>query len=121
MSDQAVERFERQLTHQIVGFRDEVLEGEAALHTELRVVEASLRGEIAACRTETCEGHAALRLEIRELGRASVREAAMLDATLRQELADQRLWLLKWSLALFLSQFVCLVGLTTLVLRALSP
>ena len=121
MIDQAVERFERQLTHQIVGFRDDILEREAALHTELRVVEASLRAEIGACRTEGRERHAALRLDIRELGGASVRETATLDATLRREMADQRVWLLKWSLSLFLGWFVGFVALATLVLRALSP
>jgi hypothetical protein len=121
MIDQAVDRFERQLTHQIVGFRDDLLEREAALHTELRVREASMRAEIAACRTELREGHATLRVEIRELERASVRETATLDATLRQRMAEQRLWLLKWSLVLCLGQFVGIVALARLVLHALSP
>jgi hypothetical protein len=121
MIDQAVERFERQLTHQIVGFRDDILEGEAALHTELRVVEASLRAEIAACRAEIHQQHAALRLEMRDLVGASVRETATLASTLRKEMADRRVWLFKWSFAFWLGQFIAFGGLMTMLLRALSP
>ena len=121
MIDPAVERFERQLTHQIVGFRDDILEGEAALHTELRGLEASLRAEIAECRAELRQGHAAVRLELRNLAGASVRETAMLAATLRTEIADQRVWLLKWSFAVAVGQLIALGGLMALLLRSLSP
>jgi hypothetical protein len=117
MIDQAVERFERQLTHHIGGFRDDIREGEAALHTELRVVEASLRKEISASQAEGRDEHTRLRIEIHDVQRAIIREAHALSATLRQDMAAQHVALLKWSIALWLGQFAALVALLTLLLR----
>ena len=121
MVNQAVERVERQLLHQLGGFRDDLREGEAALHTELRVLEASLRAELSAARTEMREGHTALRVEMRDIRVAIVREIATLDTALRKEMAGQRADLLKWSLAFWFGQFVGLGGLMTVLFRTFSP
>jgi hypothetical protein len=117
MIDQAVERFERQLTHHIGGFRDDIREGEAALHTELRVLEASLRNEMAALQADRRDDHTRLRIEIHDVQRVIVRESLALGATLRKDMADQRVAQLKWWLAFWLGQFAALVGLLALLLR----
>jgi hypothetical protein len=111
MIDQAVERFERQLTHQIVGFRDDIREGEAALHTELRVLEASLRKDLSAARDEGRQAQASLHIELRDIGASGVTAVA----TLRKEIADQRRELRRWLFALWLGQLVGFGALATLL------
>ena len=118
MIDQAVERFERQLTHQIDGFRDDLRVGEAALQTELRVLDVAVRGAIADCRQEMREGQAALRVEIHELQRAIARESAALGATLRSEMAEQRMALCRWAIVFWLGQWVGLGTLLAVMLRS---
>ena len=120
MIDQAVGRCERQLTQQIDRFQDDIREREAALHTELRVLEASLRAELAAVRDEVLKEHASLRLEIRHVGGTVISESARLSSTLRNELADQRVEQFKRSHVFWLAQIVALGALITLLVRTLS-
>jgi len=136
VTNQAVERFERELTRQIGGLRSELRqectalraemrEGDAALRTEIRALDAALRTEIregdAALRLELREGDAAIRLEVRDMGVAIVREIAALGSTLRNEIADQRAELFKWSFAFWFGQFVGLGGLMAILLRSFLP
>jgi hypothetical protein len=111
MIDQAVERFERQLTHQIVGFRDDIREGEAALHTELRVLEASLRKDMSVARDEGRQAHASLHIEVRDIGAAGI--AAV--ASLRKEIAEQHRELRRWLFALWIAQLIGFGALATLL------
>ena len=121
VTNQTLERFERQLTHQIGGFRDDLREGEASLHTEMRVLETSLRAELSAVRDEVREGHVSLRLEMRDIGATIVRETTTLGSTLRREMAEQRVELLKWSFAFWFGQIVALGGLMTVLFRRFLP
>jgi hypothetical protein len=120
MIDQAVGRFECQLTQQIDRFQDDMRDREAALHTELRVLEASLRAELAAVRDEILKEHASLRLEIRSVGGTVVKESARLASTMRNELADHREERFKPSLVFWLGQIVPISTLITLLARTLS-
>ena len=108
MSNQAVERFERELTQQIGGLRAEVRQVVTSLRAEMREGDAALRLEMR-------DGDAAIRLEMRDVGVSIVREIAML----RQEMADQRAELFKWSFAFWFGQFAAVGGLMALLLRRL--
>ena len=99
VTNQAVERFERELTRQIGGLREEMREGVTSLRADLRQVETTLRADMR-------EGDAALRLEMREG-----------DAAIRLELREQRAEWLKWSFAFWFGQFVGLGGLMAILLR----
>ena len=121
VTNQAIERFERELTHQLGGFRDDLREGEASLHTEMRVLETSLRAELSAVRDDVREEHATLRLEMRDIRGTIVRETATLGSALRRELADQRVELFKWSFAFWFGQIVALGGLMTVLFRSFLP
>jgi hypothetical protein len=114
VTNQAVERFERELTRQIGGFREEMRQSITSLRADLREVEATLRAEMrdgdAALRLEMREGDAAIRLEMREG-----------DAAIRLEMRDQRVELLKWSFAFWVAQFVSVGGLMAILLRSFLP
>jgi hypothetical protein len=114
VTDQAVERFERELTRQIGAFREEMRQAMTSLRADLREVEATLRAEMregdAALRAEMRDGDAALRLEMREG-----------DAAIRLEMRDQRVELLKWSFAFWVAQFVSVGGLMAILLRSFLP
>ena len=120
MVDHAVGCFERQLTEQIDRFQDDMREREVALHTELRVLEASLRAELAAVRDEILQDQASLRLEIRHVGGTVVSESATLGSTLRIALAHHRLERFNRSLVFWLGQIVAFGGLIALLARTLS-
>ena len=136
VTNQTVERFERELIRQISGLRGEVRQVGTSLRGEVRQAETSLREEMrqsittlraemregdAALRLELREGDAAIRLEVRDMGVAIVREIAALGSTLRKEMADQRAELFKWSFAFRLGQLVGLGGLMTILLRSFLP
>jgi hypothetical protein len=103
VTNQAVERFERELTRQIGGLREELRQGITSLRADLREAEATLRAEMR-------DGDAALRLEMREG-----------DAAIRLEMRDQRVELLKWSFAFWVAQFVSVGGLMAILLRSFLP
>jgi len=103
VTNQAVERFERELIRQIGGMREEVRQGISSLRADLREGDAALRAEMR-------DGDAALRLEMREG-----------DAAIRLEMRDQRAELFKWSFAFWFGQFVGLGGLMAILLRGFLP
>ncbi len=125
VTNQAVERFERELTRQISGIRTEVRELDMSLRRGIHDGDAALREEMrekyGGLRLEMREGDAAIRLEMRDMGVSIVREIAALGSTLRQEIADQRAELFKWSFAFWFGQFVGLGGLMAILLRSYLP
>jgi hypothetical protein len=75
----------------------------------------------AALRLEMNDGDAALRLEMREMGAALSKDIVGLGATLRLEMSNQRVELLKWSFVFSLSQVVTIAAIMGVMLRTLRP
>ena len=87
-----LERFERRLVEEVAGLRVEMAKGHATLGTEIAQAEGTLRADL-------------------------VREMQVGFATLRQEMANNRVEFLRWSFLFWVGQFFAVAGLVGALMR----
>jgi hypothetical protein len=110
----AIERFERRLTEEASGLRDEMREGEARLREEMRDLAAALREEgrvnTTALREEMRSGASSLRIELKQ-DISSLRvelkdEMSKLRVDVTDALSKARVDVMRWSFSLWVGQMV---------------
>lgn len=91
------------------------------MRDNMSALRLAMREGDAAIRLAVRDGDAAIRREMRDTGVARVREIAALGSTLRRQMTEQRVELVKWSFAFWVAQFVSIGGLMAILLRSLLP
>ena len=127
-----LERFERRLVEKVAGLRVEMADGHAKLRTEIASLrreivgemaqmEGRLRTDIASLRGEMTQMDGRLRIEIAQTGGTLrgdlVREMQIGFATVRQEMANNRVEFLRWSFLFWVGQFFAVAGLVGILMR----
>jgi hypothetical protein len=126
------DRFERRLVEEISGVRVQIAQVEASLRREMTEMGAAIRQDMAemgaSIRQDMTTMGASIRQDMTAMGASIRQDMTAMGASnrqemtgIRQDMASNRVELLKWCFLFWVGQVVAIAGIMSLMLRLVRP